>query len=166
LSEKSIEEQAKKLAEKRLLNVPEALKRCLPKVLQQDDVTVFTFLTETYFVLSFANPQETERIEELIRAGKDPFPGLITNTGRSIFRTDRSKNTMVGEMTGDGYSFSLGKDSTIVLYNYRQKLGSIVYDIDLAYIVSFGDEINPHNLLYYLEDLIAYSIKTWKHSHA
>ena len=64
-------------------------------------------------------------------------------------------------------SFYVGKDSTLLLYDIRQKgvdksFGEFEYDIGVAFLISFGNEIRYDNILGFFEDLIAYAFKTWK----
>lgn len=87
-----------------------------------------------------------------------------------MFRVDKARNFVIAKMTlnvGKGYSFCLGKDATLLIYDICQKALDkknvpLQYDIDLAFIVSFGDEIKYDNLLDFFESLIAYAFKTWK----
>ncbi|MHA2033313.1 MAG: hypothetical protein ACW99Q_28410 [Candidatus Kariarchaeaceae archaeon] len=68
----------------------------------------------------------------------------------------------------DMFSFSLGKDCSFILHCFKQiitiseNITQYDYFFDLAYVISFGDEITQQKLLYFLEDLIAYSIKYWR----
>jgi hypothetical protein len=76
-----------------------------------------------------------------------------------------------GNFVENLYSISLGPDSTIVLLDHTQtiitkELGQYKYKIDLAYIISFGNEITPTTVYGYVEDVIAYSISSWRQKDA
>jgi len=160
------------IVKKRLLRVPEEIKKFLPPILSKPGVDLFTFLTDTYFILAFVDAAEKEKLKNLVKKGHHPFPGLIKPENVSMsaaFRLERARNTFIAGCTvEDMFSFSLGKDSTIILLDHKQswpeETGVYIYVIDLAYIVSFGDEINRDNLYDFLEDLIAYSFKEWRSS--
>jgi hypothetical protein len=68
-----------------------------------------------------------------------------------------------------GYSFTLKKDSSFILQNFyvnvsSKEIGNVEYTIDLAYILSFGDNINKINFYNYLENLVFYSLNLWRPS--
>lgn len=160
------------LVKNRLLLVPEEIRRFLPPVLSKPKVGLFTYPTDTYFILAFVDAVERERIQKLTEKGYHPFPGLIKpHTGNSVsvaFKLANSRNVLIQANTVKNlFSFSLGKDCTLILRDHKQsintkELGIYEYTINLAYIISFGDEINSDNLYDYVEDLIAYSFKQWR----
>lgn len=154
----------------RLLFGPPEIKQYLPSVLSKPAHT-FAFLTSTYFILAFLQKKEKERIEELIGKRQHPFPGLIKpedTSGPCAFRIDNARNNLFSHnKVQNMYSFCLGKNCTIILHDHKQSIntkeyGIYEYTIDLAYLISFGEEINVDNFYDYLEDLIAYSLKQWR----
>lgn len=143
----------------------------LPKVLTEPAVHILSILSEKYFLLAFFNESEWAKVKEFRERGlQPPLPSLIrpeTDSGPSVFNIEKSKNSLFrNNQVNDLYSFSLGKDSTILLIDHRQSVKSkeltVDYTIGLAYLVSFGDEITSNNFYDYLEDLIAYSYKEWR----
>lgn len=155
----------------KLLFVPPEIKSFLPSILSKVPVTTFTFLTDTYFLLVFIDSEAVKRIKLFLEKGFDPFPGLIKPEELSVgaaFRVEKARNTFcASNKVTNIYSFSLGKDSTIILQDHKisvnaKDIGDIEYTIDLAYIISFGDEININNFYDYIEDLVAYSFKQWR----
>ena len=161
----------KDIVKKRLFQVPPEMKRRLPPILNKPDVTFYAIFTDTYFILDFVDSTEKERIQKLMEKGRDPFPALIKPDNISAptsFRFERSKNIVIGScVVKNAFSFSLGKDCTLILYDHKisiqtEESGVYEYVINLAYIVSFGDEINIDNYYDFVEDLIAYSLKHWQ----
>lgn len=142
----------------------------LPNILSKPVVNILSILSEQYFLLAFIDEKEWGRITQLISEGKHPFPGLIkpVNLDAPVAFSLEGKNTLFrGNIVDYMYSFSLGKDSTSIIVNHKQRvkiesIGENEYFIELAYLVSFGDQIDYNNLYDYLDDLIAFSIKTWR----
>jgi len=67
-------------------------------------------------------------------------------------------------------AYSIGRDSSFIIINHSQILttpesGTLKYKVPLAYIISFGDNITPDTAYDHLDELIAYSVKLWRHSH-
>ncbi|MCK4731662.1 MAG: hypothetical protein KAT65_04305 [Methanophagales archaeon] len=162
----------KNIIEKRLLRVPSEIKKFFPPVLSKPGVSFFTFSTDTYLILAFIDEVEKKRIEKLIKKGYHPFPGLIADDTSTpvAFRFKKSRNVFLERCTVENmFSLSLGGDSTVILCNHLQsintfELGVYRYVVQLAYIISFGSEINRDNLYDFVEDLIAYSFKQWRSS--
>jgi hypothetical protein len=168
-----LDDKARELVEKRLLQNPSELAKFLPSILSDPHITPFTYLTEKYFILALVQRKEKEQLKKLVEQGLPPFPYLIKPegvSGTSAFGIKNSRNSFITNCTvKDAFSMSLGKDSTVVLCSHKQinetQKGLEKYNIEIAYVISFGDEIKQYNLLDFLEDLIAYSIKQWKQEY-
>jgi len=163
-------ERLKDIIEKHLLEAPNAAKRSFVPVLRNPDVSWFTFSTDTYFILTFLNAAGKERIDELLKMNHHPFPGLIAENDSvpTVFRFEKSLNTFLNgySVPPNTFSLSLGEDSTVILCNHTQavetlELGEYEYFVELAYVISFGKEINTGNMYDFIEDSIMYSIKQW-----
>jgi len=170
MSNEEFKKRIKTIVEERLIRVTPEIKEILPTIFREK-IDFFTVLTDTHMVLDFIDEAEKERIQKLIEKNIHPFPYLIKpeeTAGGCAFRFEKTKYALIEDCTVENmFSFSLGKDSTIILRNHTQivntrELGIYKYLIQLAYIISFGDEINRHNFYGALEDLIAYSLKTWR----
>lgn len=163
-----------KVVNKRLLQAPNEVKKCFPEFFMKSDVIWISFSTQEYFMLVFGTSKEEKRVEKLKKNNFNPYPGLISceDNNSSAFRLDKSRNTFIKDCSVDNiYSFSLGKDCTIILQNHKQslntpELGEYSYKVRLAYIVTFGDEIHKANFIDFLDGLISYSIKEWRKNHA
>ncbi len=124
-------------------------------------------------IISFLNPTEKQRVWDLKEHNIHPYFALIRPSnakGNVFFKLDKSRNTYVGKMTlQDGFGFSIGKDCTLILEELRQsvffKERRYQYDIDLAYVISFGDEITKENLMDSVKDLVSYSFEIWRRSN-
>lgn len=171
----SLESAARNIIKERLLSIPEELKTYVPPILLRKDLDFFSKTTSEYFLFVCLDNEKRALIEQRQKDNGDPFPHLITTykVKKHMFTVDKAMNIAVGEMTLDvrsGHAFYVGKDSTLLLYNIRQKgidkiLGEFHYDIDVAFIISFGEEIRQYNLLDFFEALIAYAFKIWKSGH-
>lgn len=169
----ALDNRARELVQRKLLQNPPELIKLLPPILSAPDVTPFTYLTDKYFVLALVKRREKRRLKELVEQGKPPFPYLIKPEGvegTSAFGIEKSRNMFIDScLVKNAFSLSLGKDSTVVLCNHKQlnktRTGTDEYTLELAYVISFGDEIKQYNLFDFLEDLIAYSIKQWKQQY-
>ncbi len=153
-----------------LLVNPELVKY-LPKVLTEQQVHILSVLWEKYFILAFFNDAEWVKIRDYREKGlKPPLPKLIASNGKEkacAFVIENVRNFLFNSnQVKNIYSFSVGKDSTALILNHKQSIKSTEltteYTIGLAYLVSFGEEINSNNLYDYLEDLTAYSFKVWR----
>ena len=165
-----IDPQLVEIVNRRLQHVPSQLAHILPQIIFNGEYS--TYLARTHFILYFADERAFQRIQELIDQGLHPFPCLIVTENMDpstpvALSFENSRNVMLESFSAEGsHSFFLGKDSTLVVCNHRQfcRIDSRVlnYVIELAYIISFGSEINQFNYLHFLDDLIAYSLKQWK----
>jgi hypothetical protein len=160
----------KKFLAENLLDVSDTKKKALPKILSKPNVSIFTFATKDYLIFSFIDSVERKRIEDLKERRIHPFPFLIRPTnskGFVFFNLKGVRNFQLGKLAlQDGYGFSLGGDCTLVVDEVKQTgemkdIGKYEYIIDLAYVISFGDEITGKTIPKYLEDLVVYSLKNW-----
>jgi hypothetical protein len=155
---------------RRLFRGSKESKKFFPPVFQNTNVIWIKYLTENYFLLAFVDIQNNERIKKLAESNYPPFPGLISDhdSVKAAFQFIDSRNILLsGNSVSNMFTISLGKDCSIVICNHNQKvqtveLGPYEYNLDLAYIISYGDKINQENIYEYLEDLIVYSISEWR----
>ena len=161
------------LVERRLLQNPVELANLLPPVLSDPKVVPFTYFKDNYFILALVQREDKQHLKKLVEQGLMPFPCLIKPenvSGTSAFGINNSRNMFISNcIVENAFTMSLGKDSTVILYNHTQLIRvqgrTEKYTIPLAYVISFGDVIRQYNLLDFLEDLIAYSIKQWKQEY-
>jgi hypothetical protein len=163
-------ERLKDIIEKHLLGAPNEAKRCFVPVIRNPDVSWFAFSTDNYFMLTFIDAAGKKRIDDLFKMSYHPFPGLIAEDDSmpAAFRFEKSLNAFLKgySVSQDMFSLSLGEDSTVILCNHTQavetlELSGYEYLVELAYVISFGKEINSENMYGFIEDLIIYSIKQW-----
>ncbi len=166
-------EKIKDIVRRRLLSLPIAVKAGFPSVLTREPVSWLSFGDDKLLGLIFIDTADQERIQLYKERNIQPFPGLIT-TDKSLpagIRLENSRNNTFSNCSVvNSISFSIGPDCTAVISDHSQILtgtdiGDIEYTVRLAYIVSFGIEITYENVYEYLEDLIAYSIKQWRHTN-
>lgn len=166
-------DKIKELIEQRFTQAPALIKKSFPAVLQNSPVSWITLSPPDYLMVVFLDPGDEVRIKEYISKKYDPFPGLITleNKG-AAFRVDKARSMLIQSCTVENsYTLSLGGDSTIIMADHTQslktqELGQINYHIPLAYIVSYGSEINKATVYDYFDGLIAYSINMWRGTSA
>lgn len=141
-----------------------------PQVLKGGSATWFAVPEEAYFMLAVVSAGEVDRIKALRSKGVVPFPGLISPSGfeNTAFNLDGRRDVHMRDCEAENvYSFHLGGDATVIVENHRQsletpELGSYEYRVELAYLLSYGDEITPDSLVEHLEDLVALSISLWE----
>jgi len=155
------------LYKNRINNIINLVKNYILFSLPKKSLSSFSYLTESYFVLAFLDNKNLSKSKKYVEQGFHPLPFLIKPNSidaKSIVNIDKSQ---YGNFTNtkflNGYSFSLGKDSSFILYNHTvsvesKELGKVEYTLDLAYIIYFGDNITKINFYNYLENLIFYSI--------
>lgn len=162
--------KVKEIVEKRLIAVDAEIKNKLPKILRNNEVNWFILSTLSYVAIIFFSNDEKPRIDELIKKGYHPFPGLIAEI-ESVpvaFKFEKSRNVFLSNNSvNNAFCLSIGKDSTIIICNHSQEintaeLGPYKYEIDLAYIISYGDEISEFNLIDFIDGLIAHSVEVWR----
>ena len=167
---KQTEEIHKVIAEK-LIDVPKLVKDKFPEVLKQERLNWATFNDEKYFIIVFLAKDEEKRIKKLTQNNLHPFPGLITTEEKipSAFRFQNSYNIYLeGNTVNNAYTISLGTDCTISLVNHTQSInvkelqGVYNFRVNLAFIISFGQEITKSNYGEFLREIISYSIKQWR----
>ena len=158
-----IEETLKKVPHEQYGRLPEVL-------LEKGQTRYFVLCTEDYVIIDFLDDTEAQRISALQTKGYFPFPGLIKPKPLEMsaaFHFEKTKYAVLqGCSISNMFSFSLGKDSTIVIQNHQQQikteeLQSSVYTIKLAYLISFGDEITKSNIFDVVKDLLLESFKMW-----
>lgn len=161
-------ERIESVIKKRLISAPPAAKSSFPKILKQKLVSWASIPESKYFLVVFLDTAEQSRINDFIKMNLNPFPGLITTGNESAaFKVENSRYLVVkSNNVCNSFTFSLGPDSTILLEDHRQGIntkdfGQVDYLIPLAYILSYGDEINEATLPEYFEGLVAHSINLW-----
>ena len=168
--EKFDRNRIKDIVKERLLGVTPEIKEILPPIFRRK-IDFFTVLTNVYFILDFVDKAEKKRIKKLMDKNIQPFPYLIKSeqgVGSCAFKFEKSKFVVIEGCTVENmFSLCLGKDSTIILHNHTQKvqtkeLDLYKYLIELAFVISFGDDISHQNFYDALEDLIAHSLEVWR----
>jgi hypothetical protein len=154
-----------------LRKIPQTESKRLPKVLLEIGRTRFFVLaTEEFIIIDFLDDEEAKRISDLKERNYFPFPGLIKPDQLEMsaaFRLEKAKNALVrGCSVNNMFSFSIGKDSTIIIQDHKQRmkikeLGESDYTIKLAYLISFGVEINRSNFYDKVKELMFESFKQW-----
>jgi hypothetical protein len=164
-------ERIKTIVDKRLVHAPQEAKSAFPAVLKQKKVLWATISEPHYFLIVFLTPEEKKRVDDFVRKGLNPFPGLITTASKgAAFKIERSRNTSIRSSdVSNSYTMSLGPDSTVLLEDHNQSinskdLGTVSYKIQLAYVLSYGEEINTATLYEYFDGLLAYSTNMWRGS--
>jgi hypothetical protein len=159
----------RRVVESRLLTADSPITRTFPAVLRTKPLHWLSFGDENLFGVLFLNPGDIDRVKTFQAKGWDPFPALFS-TGAAIpaaFRLERSRMGWVDSITvKNAVAFSVGPDSTFVVVNHTQELdtphlGRITYKLPLGYFISFGTEITTEGAYQALDELVAYSVKTW-----
>jgi len=161
------------IIEKRLSRISPSLKQHFPAILQKEKISWATISEIEYLTIVFLTSEDENRINDYISKRLNPFPGLITTRKESAaFRVEKARYMLLNSCSvNNSYTFSLGNDSTIILENHTQsldtqKFGTIQYRVPLAYIISYGDEINKATVYEYFEGLVAYSTNMWREADA
>lgn len=160
------------IIEKRLVHAPSEAKITFPPVLKQDRVLWATISEPEYLMVVFLTAEDEKRINECVSKRINPFIGLITTGAQgAAFRVEKARyTTMKSCSVSNSFAFSLGPDSTILLEDHHQTIqtsdiGAVSYTVPLAYIISYGDEIDHATVYEYFEGLVAYSTNIWRKSH-
>ena len=150
-----------------LFQASEESKKLLPVIVAKPNATVFIFQTDAYLMLSIVSSVDKNRLTKLENSEISPFPCLIKPNFVSApvaFVLDKSKNTLIANCSVEGiFSFSLGRDCTLILQNHKQyvkmKNDSVCnYIIDLAFLISFGEEIKSSNVYDFVRGLVEYYV--------
>jgi len=154
------------IVERRFLHVSKKVKSFLPEIFHKNDVIWSVFNYNATYILCFFSETNNERVEDFQKRGLGAFPTLITeNAEEAGFKIlSNVKNTFIHKsITYNRFSFYLEQDTTLIICEYKisvdtTDVGLLEYTIDLAFIVTLGDEITEDNFCDYLEDLIVYYI--------
>ena len=153
-----------------LHSLPDSMRSSFPSILRESH-SIMTQANDEYLLLVFVSKEEEKRIKKFKNKKMNPFPGLIrlqNEEGQTAISLNSSqKFLLIGNAITNLYSLKLGADCSVIIQNHKQsiktkELGAISYKIELAYLLSYGTEITKHNVLEYLDDLIAFSINTWR----
>ncbi len=163
-------EKVKSVIEKRLIQARPDVKATFPPVLRQGRVLSAIISEPEYLMVMFLTEEEEKRYSECISRQINPFVGLITTgSEKATFRVEKARCVTVRSctVTNNLFSFSLGPDSTIFLEDHHQTIetvdiGEVSYTVPLAYIISYGDDINRTAVHEYLDGLVAYSTNMWR----
>ena len=151
-----------------LLGLPASEKKNLPAVVSRPDARIFTLHTDAYLMISIVERRERSRLIKIRKEGISPFPELIKPhfvSAPTAFVIEKSKNVLVENCSvRNMFSISLGKDSTMILVNHKQvaterKTEVSEYTIELAFLVSYGNEIDTQNVYCFVEELIEYFVR-------
>jgi len=146
-------------------------KEKLPSVLSQGFLDFFTYLTEEYVIVSFITEKEGVKVKKLTNEGYPPYPGLIApkNIKQKVaFNVVTSKNNMFNNINVKKYyAFKIDVDSTLILIDFKHlidvvQIGLYEYNIEFAFILTFGTEITPDNFYIFLEELVDYFLLRWE----
>ncbi|TKJ41736.1 hypothetical protein CEE37_03980 [candidate division LCP-89 bacterium B3_LCP] len=159
---------------KRFISAPSEMRKQFPTVVNSEKPIWRAIRTELYVLLVFISDEEKERIDNLIFKKYFPFPGLISSdtSVKAAFKLEGAKKIYIRDCTvNEMYSLTLEANSTVIIQNLEQTVKTIDLDIqrytlELAYLISFGEEINSSNMYDYIDGLIAYSIEMWKSSNS
>lgn len=161
------------IIDSRLAGASRHVKEALPTVLQHQPLSWFVIDQPEYLMVGFLTPEEKARVTKCMENHLNPFPGLITAGSEAAFiRLDKSRYiTLDNVSVSNYYALSLGPDSTALLKDHHQSVatkdaGTISYTVPLAYIVSYGNEIDPSNVYEYFDELVAHSVDEWRKPHA
>ena len=142
-------------------------KKALPSIVSKPSVSLFTFQTDAYLIISLVEPKEKHRLTRLIRKRIPPYPELIKPnfiSAPSAFAIEKSKNVLIENCSVQKmFSLSLGKDCTVILINHKQGVtekveGVSEYSIELAFVLSYGNEMNTENVYDFIENLVKYFV--------
>ena len=164
-------QKIRSIIKKRLIQAPPDIKAIFPQVLRQSKILSVIISEPEYLIVAFLTAEEEKRFNECVSKQIDPLVGLIT-TGpeKAAFRIDKAKCAIARSCSvTNKFSLSLGPDSTIVLENHHQiiqtaDIGTVSYTLPLAYIISYGDDIDHATVYEYFEGLIVYSTNMWRES--
>jgi hypothetical protein len=159
----------KRVIESRLLIMGSRITSTFPTVLHTKPLHWLSFGDDKLFGLLFLNPGDIDRVKNFQSNGWDPFPGLFSTDAAApaLFRLERSRMGWIDSCeVKNSVAFSIGPDSTFVVVNHTQELdtptcGTVSYKLPLGYFISFGTEITTESAYETLDELVAYSVKTW-----
>jgi hypothetical protein len=162
----------KSIIERKLTHAPQEAKSAFPAVLKEKHILWATISERQYFMVVFLTPEEERRINEFVERRLNPFPGLITTGPEgAAFKVKESRYMSIRNCeVSNSFTLSLGPDSTILLEDHYQSIntkdvGLLSYKIPLAYVLSYGNEINAATLYEYFDGLVAYSTNMWREAH-
>ena len=121
-----------------ILNPTRDIINRIPKSLSEPPVFTTSLLTESFYILAFLDKENSRKIKRYIDQGY-LFPFLIKpeNIDAMCFVSmDHAQYGIVDNTKFvNGYSFSLGKDSTLILQNHTvsvtsNELQKVEYSID------------------------------------
>jgi hypothetical protein len=157
----------------RLDDAPPDVKETFPTVVRQNPPKILVSAQPNYLMVVYLSPEEDVRIKRCIDRRMNLFPGLIATGGEpAAFRLDGSKYvTIDNNEISNLFALSLGPDSTVWLQNHHQSIntsdaGRVSYTVALAYIVTYGKEIDRSTVYDYLDGLVVHSVKEWRTRHA
>ena len=162
------QEKIKSIIEKRLVQTPPDFKAAFPPVLRQGRIVSAIISRPEYLIVAFLTAEEEKWFSECLSNQADPLVGLISTTPEgAAFKAEKARCTTVRSCSvTNSFGFFLGFDSTILLEDYHQiiqaaDIGKVSYRVPLAYIISYGEEIDHATVYEHLDNLVAYSTNMW-----
>jgi hypothetical protein len=162
-------EKIRSIIEKRFIRARPAVKATFPPVLRQGRVLSAIISEPEYLVIAFLTAEEEKRFRECLSRQIDPLAGLIT-TGpeKAACRAEKVRYATLRSCTvANSFGISLGPDSTIILEDHHQIIdtadaGTVSYTVPLAYIISYGNDIERETAHECFNGLVDYSMNMWR----
>ncbi|ENK2265442.1 hypothetical protein ACSTHF_19770 [Vibrio parahaemolyticus] len=162
-------EQIEKVLHQRLLYGPNKLRKYLHSLVG-DDYGIYHIKTKYLLGVFILSKDELSRVNDYESKNYIPFPALYSTRDNvsAAFRLEKSRNIYLkSNNVKNSIALSLGQDCTVILEDHHQsvttrEIGHVEYNIGLGYLITFGTEIDEFSAYDYLDDLIAYSIKSWR----
>lgn len=162
-------EEVRSVINRRIVSPPSSRKYLWPKVVQDQEPHWAHYYENGRFLLYFLD-YNLLRIQNQFQNTKyGPLPGLFTTSDkdRCMTRLEGSTNIFLrSNYCPEMYLLNLGQDCTITVQEHPIQLtipsyGQLSYQIPLAYIITTGQTIAPFDVCQKLDELVAYSIKSW-----
>jgi hypothetical protein len=165
-----LKETIKDIIDRRLTAINAESKAGFPQVLKQRAPSWTSIANEKLIALAFVSPEDIDLSLSRAQEELEPFPGLYTtnNALPAALRFEKTTfSTVQGYSIANIHSFFIGEDSSFVVIDHTQTVltrerGLLKYTIPLAYFIGFGTEMIPERAYEHLEELIVYSVKTWR----
>lgn len=164
--------RVQKVVEHRLAPVrklPKHVRMKFPQILQKSDFDVATFVKDDFVYSVVTSRVKALSLQRAVASGNDVFPGLFRPANSNIgaaFKLEISRFAYFKDCSVRNlFALDFGSDSSCVLEDLHVELDTpsrlIAYDINLAFVVSFGSVTSREASVQEFSALIGYAFGEW-----
>lgn len=151
-------------------NAPLAARKNLPAILRSNNFGIALRLTSKHAFLEITTKLHSHKNREIerLRAYRQIFTSIESGEG-AVFKIDKARLARIGGMTLEApHAFAIGSDFSLCAYEVRSSSifegKKSTHDIDIIYVVGFGEIISVEDSWQEFDALIRVTLSDWSNA--